>query len=85
MTMHQDPVLVAVVVKQRQQELRNEATQWHAANVAESANMARKGWPWTQLKAMAASMHAISAHRLAVAARQVEIRFPARRETPSGA
>jgi hypothetical protein len=30
-------------------------------------------------------MHAISAHRLAVAASRVEIRLAARRETPSGA
>jgi hypothetical protein len=78
MNMHQDPVLVAVVVKQRQQELRNEATQWHAANVAESANMASKRWPWTQLTALAASMHAVSAHQLAGAARRVEIRLSAR-------
>ena len=84
MNMHQSPVLAAVVVKQRQQGLRREAQRDHAARVAESANMASKRWTWTQLKALAASMHAVSAHRLS-AARRVEIRFPARRETPSGA
>jgi hypothetical protein len=85
MNVYQNPVLAAVVVKQRHQDRRNEATQWQAARVAASANTASKGWPWTQLKGMAASMHAGSAHRLSVAARRVEIRFPARRATPSGA
>ena len=84
MNMHQDPVLALVVVQQQHRDLRSEAQRGHAANVAESANMASKRWTWTQLKALAASMHAVSAHRLS-AARRVEIRFPARRETPSGA
>jgi hypothetical protein len=85
MNMHQCPVLALVVVQQQHQDLRSEAQHAHAARIAATANRARKDWPWTQLKGMAASMHAVSAHRLAVAARRVEIRFPARRETPSGA
>jgi hypothetical protein len=85
MNLHQDPVLAAVVVKQRHQDRRNEATQWQAARVAASVNTASKGWPWTQLKGVAARMHAVSVHRLSGATRRVEIRLPARRATPSGA
>ena len=85
MNMHHCPALTAVVVKQRHQDLRNEAQREHAARVAESANMASKCWPWTQLKALADSMHAVSVHQLAGATRRIEIRLPARLETPSGA
>ena len=85
MNMQQCPTLAAMVVKQRHQELRREATRLHAANVAASANNESKCWPWTRRKAGAASSHARSAHRLVAAARRVEIRLPARRATPSGA
>jgi hypothetical protein len=77
MNLHQSPVLAAVVAKQRQQDLRHEATQWHKAKLAESANMASRRSPWTQLKALAASMHAVSAHRLSGAARRVAFRLSA--------
>ena len=36
MTMHNCPALTAVVVQQRHQDLRHEATQWHAARGADS-------------------------------------------------
>lgn len=85
MTMHNCPALTAVVVKQRHQDLRHEATQWHAARGASSTNKESRGWPWTQLKALAASAHAGSAHRLSAAARRMEIRLPARRATPARA
>jgi hypothetical protein len=85
MTMHNCPILTSVVVKQRHQDLRNEATQWQAARVASSANNESTGWPWTPLKSAAASMHAISAHRLSEVTRRVEIRLSAWRTTPSGA
>jgi hypothetical protein len=77
MNMHQSPALAAVVVKQRQQELRNEAQRVHAANVAASANKERKGCPWRPREAVAASFHAVSAHRLSAATRRVEIRLAA--------
>ena len=85
MNMHSCPVLTAVVVKQRHQDLRNEAQREHAARVAASANMANPCWPWTQLKALAASIHTVSVRQLAGATRRMEIRLSARRATPSGA
>jgi hypothetical protein len=84
MTMHNCPALASIVVQQRHQDLRNEVQREHAARVSDSANLASKGWPWTQLKALAASVHAGSAHRLS-AARRMEIRLPARRATPARA
>jgi hypothetical protein len=78
MNLHQCPALTMVVVKQRHQDLRREAQREHAARVSDLANMASKGWPWTQLKALAASMHAGSVHQLAGVARQMEIRLSAR-------
>ena len=78
MNLQQSPILAAVVDKQRQQELRNEATQWHAAKAAESANTASKGWPWSQLKDLAASIRSVSVHQWAGAARRMEIRLSAR-------
>jgi hypothetical protein len=77
MNLQHSPVLAAVVAKQRQQELRNEATQWHEAKLAESANMASRRSPWTQLKAVASRVPAISAHRLSGAARRVAFRLSA--------
>ena len=90
MNLHQCPVLTMVVVKQRHQDDRNEVQREHAARIAAPANMASnntasKGWPWIQLKALAASIHAVSVHQLAGAARRMEIRLSARRATPSGA
>ena len=81
MTIYQGPILAAIAA-QRQQELQHEAKGWHAANVAESANKESNGWPWTQLKGVAARIHFVSAHRLSGAARRAEFRLSARRETP---
>jgi hypothetical protein len=85
MNMHQCPVLASIVVQQRHQDFRREAQREHVANVAASANMVSNHRPWTQLKGMAISIHAGSAHRLSCAARRVEIRYSAWRATPSGA
>jgi hypothetical protein len=82
MSMQQCPTLVAIVVKQRQQELRREATQMHAAKIANSANKASNGRPWIQLKAVAARVHSRSAHRVSGAVRWVEFRLSAQHETP---
>jgi HD-like signal output (HDOD) protein len=78
MNLHQCPVLTMVVVKQRHQDDRNEVQREHAARIAAPANMASKDWPWIQLKALAASIHAVSVHQLAGAARRMEIRLSAR-------
>jgi hypothetical protein len=78
MNMRQSPVLAAVVAKQRQQELWREATRRHAAKIADSANKENNGWPWIQLRVVAASIDTFSARRLWAAAGRIEIRLPAR-------
>jgi hypothetical protein len=85
MTMQNCPALTAVVVQQRHQDLRHEVQREHAARIAAAANNESQGWPWTPLKAVAASLHAGSAHRLSGVARRVELRLSAWRATPSGA
>ena len=77
MNLQHSPVLAAVVVKQRHQDLRREAQRDHAARVAEFANKERNGWLWTQRTALAASMHAVAVHQLAGAARRVAFRLSA--------
>jgi hypothetical protein len=77
MNLQHSPILAAVVVKQRHQDLRHEAQRDRAARAAESASRASKRSPWTQLTALAASMHAVSAHRLSGAASRVAFRLSA--------
>jgi hypothetical protein len=77
MNMHQSPVLAAVVAKQRQQDLRREATRAHAAKIACSAGSKRKDWPGTPRQTGVARIHFVSTHRLLDAARRVEIRLAA--------
>jgi hypothetical protein len=78
MNMQHSPVLAAVVAKQRQQELRREAQREHVARMAASANTANTGWPWTQLRRVAACMQAGSAHRLSEVTRRLEFRLVTR-------
>jgi hypothetical protein len=90
MTMQNCPALTAVVVQQRHQDLRTEVQREHAARIAAAATTASKntastGGRWTPLKALAACLHASSAHRLSGAVRRLELRLSAWRTTPSGA
>jgi hypothetical protein len=85
MALYHSPALTAVVAKQRHQALQHEAKRWQAADRAAAATTASTGWPWTPLKALAASLHASSAHRLSGAVRRFELRLSAWRATPSGA